>query len=104
MKKKLLIIKKFGGTSLSNIDKIKKAAKLVKKEVVLGNKVVVVVSALGKTTDKLQSLINKISFNGNSKETISFSVVINGGKVNEQVFEYLSLPGNIDEIRVSLIL
>ena len=68
MKKKLLIIKKFGGTSLSNIDKIKKAAKLVKKEVVLGNKVVVVVSALGKTTDKLQSLINKISFNGNSKE------------------------------------
>ena len=68
MKKKLLIIKKFGGTSLSNIDKIKKAAKLVKKEVILGNKVVVVVSALGKTTDKLQSLINKISFNGNSKE------------------------------------
>ena len=68
MKKKLLIIKKFGGTSLSNIDKIKKAAKLVKKEVILGNKVVVVVSALGKTTDKLQSLINKISLNGNSKE------------------------------------
>ena len=68
MKKKLLIIKKFGGSSLSNVDKIKKAAKLVKKEVVLGNKVVVVVSALGKTTDKLQSLINKISFNGNSKE------------------------------------
>ena len=68
MKKKLLIIKKFGGTSLSNIEKIKKAAKLVKKEVLLGNKVVVVVSALGKTTDKLQSLINKISFNNSAEE------------------------------------
>ena len=69
MKKKLLIIKKFGGTSLSNIEKIKKVAKLVKKEIVLGNKVVVVVSALGKTTDKLQLLINKISLNSsNSKE------------------------------------
>ena len=68
MKKKLLIIKKFGGTSLSNIEKIKKAAKLVKKEVLLGNKVVVVVSALGKTTDKLQSLINKISFNSSAEE------------------------------------
>jgi len=45
MKKKLLIIKKFGGTSLSNIGKIKKVAKLIKKEIVLGNKVVVVVSA-----------------------------------------------------------
>ena len=68
MKKKLLIIKKFGGTSLSNIEKIKKAAKLIKKEVLLGNKVVVVVSALGKTTDKLQSLINKISFNSSAEE------------------------------------
>ena len=68
MKKKLLIIKKFGGTSLSNIEKIKKAAKLIKKEQLLGNKVVVVVSALGKTTDKLQSLINKISFNSSAEE------------------------------------
>ncbi len=68
MKKKLLIIKKFGGTSLSNIEKIKKAAELIKKEIALGNKVVVVVSALGKTTDKLQLLINKISFNGNLEE------------------------------------
>ena len=38
MKKKLLIVKKFGGSSLSNIEKIKKAAKLVKKEIVLGEK------------------------------------------------------------------
>ena len=44
-----------------NEEKIKKAAGLIKKEITLGNKVVVVVSALGKTTDKLQLLINKIS-------------------------------------------
>ena len=68
MKKKLLIVKKFGGTSLSNVEKIKKAAGLTKKEITLGNKVVVVVSALGKTTDKLQLLINKISLNDNSEE------------------------------------
>ena len=68
MKKKLLIVKKFGGSSLSNKDKIKKAAKIVKKEVLLGNKVIVVVSALGKTTDKLQSLIDDISKNSDAKE------------------------------------
>ena len=68
MKKKLLIVKKFGGTSLATVNKIKKAAKLVKKEIIKGNKVIVVVSALGKTTDKLQSLINKISINGNPAE------------------------------------
>ena len=63
MRKKLLIVKKFGGTSLATIDKIKKAANIVKKEVSLGNKVIVIVSAIGKTTDKIQSLINKISLN-----------------------------------------
>ncbi len=68
MKKKLLIVKKFGGTSLATVNKIKKAAKLIKKEIIKGNKVIVVVSALGKTTDKLQSLINKISINGNPAE------------------------------------
>ena len=68
MKKKLLIVKKFGGTSLATVNKVKKAAKLVKKEIIKGNKVIVVVSALGKTTDKLQSLINKISINGNPAE------------------------------------
>ena len=68
MRKKLLIVKKFGGTSLATIDKIKKAANIVKKEVSLGNKVIVIVSAIGKTTDKLQSLINKISLNNDEKE------------------------------------
>ena len=60
MKKKLLIIKKFGGTSLSTVKKIGKAAQIIKKEINKGNKLVVIVSALGKTTDKLQSIINKI--------------------------------------------
>ena len=68
MRKKLLIVKKFGGTSLATIDKIKKAANIVKKEVSLGNKVIVIVSAIGKRTDKLQSLINKISLNNDEKE------------------------------------
>ena len=68
MKKKLLIIKKFGGTSLSNINKIKKAALIIKKEILKRNRVVVVVSAVGKTTDKLQSLINDISLHGNTGE------------------------------------
>ena len=34
----------------------------------MGNKVIVIVSAIGKTTDKLQSLINKISLNNDEKE------------------------------------
>ena len=66
--KKKLIVQKFGGSSLASIQKIQKAAKKVKKEINSGNQVIVVVSALGKTTDYLQSLINKIDDNGESKE------------------------------------
>ena len=66
--KKKLIVQKFGGTSLSNIQKIQSAANRIKKEIKSGCNVVVIVSALGKTTDYLQSLINKIDINGDARE------------------------------------
>ena len=66
--KKKLIVQKFGGSSLSSIKKIKRAAQKIKKEIISGNNVVVVVSALGKTTDYLQSLINKTDVNADLKE------------------------------------
>ena len=66
--KKKLIVQKLGGSSLSSIKKIKRAAQKIKKEIISGNNVVVVVSALGKTTDYLQSLINKTDVNADLKE------------------------------------
>ena len=66
--KKKLIVQKFGGTSLSSVKKIQRAANKIKKEIKSGNNVIVIVSALGKTTDYLQSLINKIDINGDPKE------------------------------------
>ena len=66
--KKKLIVQKFGGTSLSNIQKIQSAANRIKKKIKSGCNVVVIVSALGKTTDYLQSLINKIDINGDPRE------------------------------------
>ena len=50
MAKKVL---KFGGTSLGSIDRIKHAAKIIKKEHDDGNKVIVVVSAMAGTTNNL---------------------------------------------------
>ena len=66
--KKKLIVQKLGGSSISSIKKIKRAAQKIKKEIISGNNVVVVVSALGKTTDYLQSLINKTDVNADLKE------------------------------------
>ncbi|MDR0912792.1 MAG: aspartate kinase [Methanobrevibacter sp.] len=48
-----LIVAKFGGTSIGNGERLKKAAQSVVNEYMKGNKIVVVVSAINKTTDEL---------------------------------------------------
>jgi aspartate kinase len=48
-----LIVAKFGGTSIGNSERIKKAAQSVVNEYMKGKKVIVVVSAINKTTDEL---------------------------------------------------
>ena len=50
------IIHKYGGTSIGSIEKIKSVAKKIILEKEKGNDVVVVVSAMGKTTNKLVDL------------------------------------------------
>ena len=50
-----LIVQKFGGSSVANLEKLEMVSEHIVSEVNNGNKVVVVVSAQGKTTDKLIS-------------------------------------------------
>ena len=53
-----LIVAKFGGTSVGNGSRIKKAAQSVVNEFMKGNQIVAVVSAVNKTTDELIELSN----------------------------------------------
>ena len=53
------VVVKFGGSSLASTSKITKAASAVAKEVAKGTGVVVVVSAMGKTTDFLMETAKK---------------------------------------------
>ena len=46
-----IVVQKFGGSSVENLDKLKIVSEQILKEYKEGNKVVVVVSAQGKTTD-----------------------------------------------------
>lgn len=56
-----LIVQKFGGTSVGSVEKIRNAASRTAEELRNGNNVVVVVSAMGKTTDHLVDMANDIS-------------------------------------------
>tara|TARA_B100001057_G_C22789612_1_gene927062 strand:- start:466 stop:1677 length:1212 start_codon:yes stop_codon:yes gene_type:complete len=65
MKKKVL---KFGGTSVGSIDRILHAAKIIKKESDLGNKIIAVVSAMAGKTNELISLSKSISNDFSKRE------------------------------------
>lgn len=65
---KKVIVQKFGGTSVADTDKIKNVAKTVIKEKNNGNDVVVVVSAMGHTTDYLVKMAKDLSPNPSVRE------------------------------------
>lgn len=57
----MIVVKKFGGSSVATLEHIKKVANFIKKSG--DKKVVVVVSAMGKTTNNLLSKVQEISPN-----------------------------------------
>ena len=79
----MLIVQKFGGTSVADTNRIKNVAKRVKSEVDLGNQVVVVVSAMSGVTDQLIGYINSVSgeVRGAMQDAEYDSVVSSGEQV-----------------------
>ncbi len=63
-----LLVQKFGGTSVGSVDRIKAVAKRIAHSKELGNDLVIVVSAMGHTTDELTGLANAISNNPPQRE------------------------------------
>lgn len=63
-----ILVHKYGGTSVGTTEKIKRIAKRVIAEKEKGNDMVVVVSAMGKTTDHLLEMSKEIAINPNKRE------------------------------------
>ncbi len=63
-----LIVQKFGGTSVGSVEKILNVANRVIEEKQRGHDVVVVVSAMGKSTDSLVALAKEITEQPGSRE------------------------------------
>ncbi len=90
MVKKVL---KFGGTSVGTIDRIRHVANIIKKEHLIGNKLIVVVSAMSGSTNNLIKLSREISENFDKRE---MDVLLSSG---EQVTCAL-LTGALTEVNV----
>ncbi|MDC3024182.1 aspartate kinase [Alphaproteobacteria bacterium] len=99
-----IIVKKFGGTSLADLLRISKAVSYIKKSISMGNKVVVVVSAMGKETDRLLSLHEKLEeyvksddiasllSSGEQVSSSFFSIVLNKNNLKGKSFQGWQVP------------
>jgi len=63
-----IVVQKYGGSSVADADKIRNVARRIAASFKKGNKVVVVVSAMGDTTDDLIKLANQINPNPEPRE------------------------------------
>lgn len=68
MSKSKLIIQKYGGATVADPKKILQIAERIASQQKLGNKIVVVVSAMGQTTNQLIELAQQVSKNPNRRE------------------------------------
>ncbi len=99
-----IIIKKFGGTSVSSIDRIERAISYIKKTIKSGYHVVVVVSAMGKETDRLLSLTDDLDeydrtddlasllSSGEQISSSLFSILLNKNNIKSKSFQGWQLP------------
>ncbi len=77
---------KYGGSSVSNLDKITKVANYLKERVKHKNKLVVVVSAMGDTTDILLENIEKLTYNPDDEH---MAMLLSSGE--QQTIAYLAM-------------
>jgi aspartate kinase len=63
-----IVVQKFGGSSVANTERIRHVADLVIREKDAGKQVVVVVSAMGKTTDNLLGMVAELSDSPDPRE------------------------------------
>src|SRR3989338_6479973 len=95
-----LIVQKFGGSSLSNVERIQNVARRVVSYRKKGYDLVVVVSALGDTTDELIELANKINPDPSEREMDmllstgeQISVALLAMAIQKKGFEAISFTG-----------
>src|SRR3954468_6683082 len=63
-----IVVQKYGGSSVADADRIKRVARRIARERAVGNDLVVVVSAMGDTTDELLALAAAITDDPDPRE------------------------------------
>jgi aspartate kinase len=89
---------KFGGTSVADFEKIKNIGNYLKNRIVQGEQLVVVVSAMGKTTDALIENVNQLSSRPNEE---NLAMLLTTGE--QQTISYLAIVLHELDVKVKAL-
>ncbi|GIS30192.1 MAG: hypothetical protein Ct9H90mP2_05750 [Dehalococcoidia bacterium] len=79
---KKIVVQKYGGTSIGDVEKLKLIAKKIVDKKTEGFSPVVVVSAMGKTTDELVDMSEKVTFNKVKPDLREKDTLLSTGKAS----------------------
>ena len=85
-----IVVQKYGGSSVADAEKIKNVARRIAGTVALGNSVVVVVSAMGDTTDDLLELAYRLNRHPQQRE---LDVLLSTGEIVSSTLMAMTLQG-----------
>jgi aspartate kinase len=95
----MLVVQKYGGTSVGSADRIKNVASRIKRRAESGDRVVAVVSAMGDTTDELIRLANEITDHPAARE---MDVLLSTGETQSSALMVMALQAiGVDAISLS---
>ena len=80
---------KFGGSSVSDFSKIRNISEMLKRRVEQGEQLIVVVSAMGKTTDQLMENVNMLT---ETPKDDALALLLTTGE--QQTVSYLAMTLN----------
>ena len=75
-----IVVQKFGGTSVGDVDKIKKVANIIAAEKAKGSAIIAVVSAMAGVTNQLVSYANRVSTLASTQSLTEYDSIVASGE------------------------
>ena len=99
---KKIVVQKYGGTSIGDVEKLKLIAKKIVDKKTEGFSPVVVVSAMGKTTDELVDMSEKVTFNKVKPDLREKDTLLSTGELVSATLLAMSIKSlNVDVLSLS---
>jgi len=93
-----IVVQKYGGTSIGDVDKLKLIAKKIVDKKLEGFSPVVVVSAMGKTTDELVEMSEKVTFSKSQPDLREKDTLLSTGELVSATLLAMSIKSLKQEV------